>query len=685
MKAPRFLIFLCTVVFLMSLSFAPGEVYAVNFPGPELLGRPTDNSVTVNVVADAALQVYFDYGTSSDYYTDSTTPISYTANEPIKVVIGALTPDTKYYYRMVYRENGGSTWVERDKHSFHTQRSPGKTFTFTVTSDSHVNIMLGSDSLWQQTLSNVANENTDFHLDLGDTFAMDDVTTESGARQAYLFQRSSVFFGRISHSVPIFLAPGNHEEEEGWHLDDTGNPETSKPVLGTNARKRYFPNPIPDDFYTGNTDTYSALDGDHLHEDYYAWTWGDALFVVIDPFWYTTTKPFIGNTGGGETSDTGSDDRWDWTIGDNQYTWLKETLENSNAKYKFLFMHQPTGGTDDYIRGGAAAGTYCEWGGYNEDGTTWGFDARRPGWSEPIHQVLIDNNVSAVFHGHDHQYAYEMRDNIVYQELPSGGFSQSFNQYTTGVGYTIQALPSPGHLRVTIAPSQATVDYVQTSGGGVAYSYTIDPNDSPVIPPCPGDFDSDNDGDVDGSDLAYFISTSGSDLESFVLEFGRDDCDIDVIEEDQEAGFSTIGGSSSSTSNDRCLSFTTGATPMTVSYGYFYGSNTIAGNDLTLAVFEDDSGNVGDQVGGCSNGGDLPTDGVATWHERTWSSNLPSLSASTTYWVCRYTDESVKEYYNTGTSGVSLYNNLSPGACPATTTSLSTRQVTMTVSNYSAH
>jgi hypothetical protein len=45
--------------------------------------------------------------------------------------------------------------------------------------------------------------------------------------------------------------------------------------------------------------------GDHLPEDYYAWEWGDALFVAIDPFWYTTTKPFIGNIGGGESSDVG--------------------------------------------------------------------------------------------------------------------------------------------------------------------------------------------------------------------------------------------------------------------------------------------------------------------------------------------------------------------------------------------
>ena len=36
---------------------------------------------------------------------------------------------------------------------------------------------------------------------------------------------------------------------------------------------------------------------------------------------------------------------------DKQYNWLKQTLENSNAKYKFIFAHHTDGGTNDYVRG----------------------------------------------------------------------------------------------------------------------------------------------------------------------------------------------------------------------------------------------------------------------------------------------------------------------------------------------
>jgi hypothetical protein len=444
------------------------ESVAQTFTGTELLARPTDHSITLNVVSSSALYAYVECGLSSGLYTITTSTVNKAANEPIVIVIDGLSANTKYYYRLRYSTSGSGTFLARAEHTFTMQKPIGSTFTFDVTSDSHVNIMLGSAATWQQTLTNVANDNPDFLIDLGDTFAMDGVSTYATADANYLFQRTSTALGLVSPSVPIFIVVGNHENEEGWHISD------NEAIWATNAQKRYFPNPVPDaSFYSGNTDTYSALNGDKLHEDYYAWTWGDALFVTIDPFWYTTAKPFIGNTGGGEPGSSDGD-RWHWTLGDTQYAWLKQTLENSHATYKFLFMHHPTGGTDDYIRGGAAAGTYCEWGGYNEDGTTWGFTTKRPTWSKPIHQILVDNGVTAVFHGHDHQYGYEKRDGIVYQALPAAGFSgNGFGEYTTGVGYTIKALPSPGHLRVTVTPSQTTVDYINTSGGGVAYSYTI--------------------------------------------------------------------------------------------------------------------------------------------------------------------------------------------------------------------
>jgi hypothetical protein len=462
------------------------------FSATELLSRPTDHSVTVNAVAQADLEVYFEYGTQSGVYINRTGSANFLGGSPFEMEIGGLESNTRYFYRMVYRQIGASIWIARDEHSFQTQRSPGSNFTFTVTSDSHVNVAgLGSATTWQQTVTNAANNHPDFEIDCGDTFAMDTVTTTSGAEQAYLYQRR--FFDVVGHSSAIFLAIGNHEQQEAWHLDDTGNPATSPPVLGVNAQKKYYPNPVPGSFYSGNTDQYSYITGNHLREDYYAWTWGDAMFVVIDPYWYTNAKPFLGNIGGGESSDIGSGNRWDWTIGLQQFKWLNQTLQESTAKYKFIFAHHMTGGASDYGgRGGAVPANLVEWGGYNVDGITWGWNTNRPAsqWgSKPIHQIMVDNNVTAFFYGHDHQYALGKRDGIVYQSLPAAGFSgNGFSSYSEGT-YTLKVLPSPGHLRVTVSPLQVTVDYVtsapnQATNGQIAYTYTIN-SENPTPTPTP--------------------------------------------------------------------------------------------------------------------------------------------------------------------------------------------------------
>jgi hypothetical protein len=487
MKISKVSILLFTFVFLLSLLPIGTGVLAdtITFTGEELLGRPTDTSISISIVPDEEISVYYEYGTSPGTYTVQTSTEIATGGQPHVVVIDGLTPDTRYYYRMQYSTDSGSTWEARSENSFHTQRAPGSTFTFTVTTDGHVNILLGDASTWANTIDDIIADQPDFNIEMGDSVDMRSISAGdvAGAEESYKF--TLPFFNLISGSTPMFILPGNHEQKEGWHLIEPL--ADSLPVIGTNAEKKYFLNPVPDGFYTGDTDLYPYLTGDQLRQDYYAWTWGDALFVVINPFWYTTTRPYVSDPGGGETDAVGSGDSWDWTLGETQFNWLKTTLENSTAKYKFVFTHQFVGGGNisgqaDYGHGGANYSHLCEWGGYNEDGSTWGWDTMRAGWGNlPIHQLLVANGVSAVFHAHDHQYAYEKRDGIVYQEVPAAGFSgNGFNIYTTGDGYTIQALSSSGHLKVTVDPSQTTVDYIRTGETESSYSYDILPASEPV-------------------------------------------------------------------------------------------------------------------------------------------------------------------------------------------------------------
>ena len=128
----------------------------VIFPGAELLGRPTDHSVTINVVPNTAIEAYFEYGLTSGgpYLTypssGAATPLFTDANTPLVAVLNGLASNTRYFYRMVYRQSGAIPWATRPEHSFQTQRPAGSTFTFTITSDSHLNVGgLGNPLLFQ--------------------------------------------------------------------------------------------------------------------------------------------------------------------------------------------------------------------------------------------------------------------------------------------------------------------------------------------------------------------------------------------------------------------------------------------------------------------------------------------------------------------------------------------------------
>jgi len=457
-----------------------------------LLGRPTDHSVTANVIPDASGEISFEYGTTPAYGSQ-TSAAACTADEPVEVMIDWLTPDTLYYYQLRFRATSGDPWTGGGQRSFHTQRPEGSAFTFTIVSDSHLGQYGGQTddelALYERTLLNVVTDQPDFHIDLGDSFAMDPLPpygtglgtgmTEANADAAY---RVQLPYWDLLNGSALFYVLGNHENEEGWNWDDTySSGNKSVAIVGLKARKKYVPNPIPDAFYSGNTDAlppqfvaeYPALSStDPFREDYYAWQWGDALFVVIDPYHYSMTWPNDDGAGyGGEGQDgEASGDRWDWSLGIDQYLWLKETLETSDATYKFVFTHHVTGGSTPYGRGGIGAAPYFEWGGKNADGT-WGWDTERPaaeGWDIPVHQLMVENGVDVFFHGHDHMFAMEELDGIIYWECPKpddAGYTWEPYSYGYNEGLypdALAILPNSGHTRVTVSPAQVSVEYVRS-------------------------------------------------------------------------------------------------------------------------------------------------------------------------------------------------------------------------------
>jgi len=418
------------------------QIFKTDVPAHPLdvvLGRPTRNSVTASILAYADREGVIEYGPTGGAADAKTAIFALKAGEPAEIEVGGLRPDTAYFYRLSTRVGPGP-WESESAGSFHTQRSPGGAFTFTVQADPHLDYNTDTE-LYRRCLANALADGPDFHIDLGDTFMTDKHRSRVTAAAQYVAQR--YYFGQIAHSAPLFLVLGNHDGESGRWLDGTAD---NLAVWSNALRKRYFPDPLPGGFFTGNA---VADPRAGLLQDYYAWEWGDALFVVLDPFWFS----------GGHR---GPDDGWGRTLGRAQYDWLASTLAKSRAKFRFVFLHHLVGGFGKDSRGGAEAAPLYEWGGRDPDGTDI-FAAKRPGWPMPIHDLLVKNHVSIVFHGHDHLFAKQDLDGIVYQEVPQPGYPRHDNTRSAGeYGYRDGViLGSSGHVRVRVGGDKVTVDYVR--------------------------------------------------------------------------------------------------------------------------------------------------------------------------------------------------------------------------------
>ena len=429
-----------------------------------VLGRPTASLVTLSVLfysSDA--QGYVTYGPQSDGPPARTQAATFTKGQPLEIVLEHLKGNTQYAYQL-HDAAIGDVLLEG---GFHTQRAPGSTFMFEIQGDSHPERPSQHDpALYAQTLLGAAADRPDFYMTIGDDFSVDTLRTVNAETVGAIYRNQRRYLALVAHCSPLFLVNGNHEQAAACNLDGTAN---NVAVWAQTARNRFFPQPAPDGFYTGDTESVEFIG---LLRDYYAWTWGDALFVVIDPYWHSL-KPVDNVFGGGAKLR----DMWAITLGKEQYTWLAETLESSKARYKLVFAHHVLGTG----RGGIEEAGLFEWGGRNKRGE-WEFDAKRPGWELPIHQLMVKNGVTVFFQGHDHVFARQELDGMVYQTLPEPA-DPSYTLYNKEAYHNGDVLPNSGRVRVTVSPEKVRVDYVrsylpkdetpQTRNGMVAYSYTV--------------------------------------------------------------------------------------------------------------------------------------------------------------------------------------------------------------------
>ncbi|MBA7496961.1 3',5'-cyclic adenosine monophosphate phosphodiesterase CpdA [subsurface metagenome] len=421
-----------------------------------ILGRPTENEITVRVIAPA--KAYITYGEKPGESLHKTASKSLSRENLGTFVLQKLNPETRYYYRLHYTLNGEETEKTTEEYSFMTARTSSSPYTFVIQSDSHL-LNKANKELYARNMANMAGLNPDFIFDLGDTFLNDkDPDTPFSVINDITFEQVP-FFSSISRYASLFLVIGNHEGEYGFYLDGT---KDNMSVYAALSRKQYFPNPVPNDFYSGNS-TEEEFIG--LPENYYSFTWGESLFVALDPYRYTMNDP------------AKEKDSWAWTLGKKQYDWLKETLEKSKAKYKFVFAHHAIGN----IRGGARVAGLYEWGGEDRKGKNL-FAKKRPGWEKPVHQLMNDTNVTIFFQGHDHIFSREQVDSVVYQTLPKPAETNPARQSNISYYKGGDNLINSGYLAVGVAEDSVQVDFhrpvvsgqPENKDTGIVYSYTVD-------------------------------------------------------------------------------------------------------------------------------------------------------------------------------------------------------------------
>ena len=410
-----------------------------------LIAAPTANQFTLNAVLATGRPSRLRVQVRAEGDADFGAPVSpeTPADDIAQWEVDGLAPGTRYEYR-IFDPNGTSP-SSLYEGSVVTQREPGDPFTFTLLTDSHIPIPdvvpadLQTDSFNEQTLLAVAEEmavhRPDFMIHLGDMLDFHrfgfNVPAPDGSwtRLGYLNYRRLLTdtAGHVAH----FCVIGNWEGEDGFFTAEEIERSRQQRLL-------YLPGPTPDTYPEGGSSG----------QDYYAFTWGDALFVVLNVMSYTPTAHLLSSAKPGLPDD--------WTLGGAQLRWLSDTLKAATSRWRFLFIHHTVGG--------AAGNEYNS--GYGRGGGL----AAHVGEQATVHALMLQHGVQVMFYGHDHVFVDMVVDGIHYTLPGSAGAPWKFTSAETG--YTDYWTES-GHARVDLNPDAVEVQFIAV-GGDLLHAFTIE-------------------------------------------------------------------------------------------------------------------------------------------------------------------------------------------------------------------
>ena len=407
-----------------------------------LLARPTTDSVmlvarngAVNATASVEIKRL-----GPDVWRAVGPPVNVVAGGFMRWDVDGLTAATGYEYRVLAAPRGGDPSLAASGR-FTTQRVGEHWFTAALTTDAHTGSFAEGSSplrVMDDVVRNVVADQPEFLLALGDNVAWATSRElpqqdEGGAIFAYTMYRQHM--ATLTGSCPHFGLIGNWEGESG-----KVPPEAAARMAA--VRHRFAPNP----------DDRTYPQGGSRNEDYYAFAWGPALFVVLNVQSYSTPSGPL---------DSLLDDVTlveDWTLGSDQFSWLERTLAASDHPFRIICIHHVVGGN-----AGNRFDTLYGRGGHRAAGV---------GEQRLVHELMRDSGVQILFFGHDHVFVDEVVDGIHYTIPGSCGAPWKFDRGVTGYE---RFWPDSGHGRLTVRPDLATVEFVNQAGR-VIHEFSVEPS-----------------------------------------------------------------------------------------------------------------------------------------------------------------------------------------------------------------
>ncbi len=403
------------------------------------LVKPVKSEITVCIVCGKKpIEGFIDFKETGTAQWQKTDTFYAEKQTPLNITLNSLKPDTSYEYRVKAKQKKADKFIAVSEGSFKTQKMDNTSFSFAMISDSHIkpNEPERIKILLDISRSILARK-PDYLLTLGDniqTFTSHGGPMTEKHYGPILYYMLRYGLDTLQASVPVFNVIGNWEGENGWH------PEEQR-AWARMSRTAWMPGPLPG--------TYPEGGGEY--SDYYAFTWGNTLNIVLTVTGYTTVGHVHGTiTGRGD----------DWTLGKKQKEWLYKCLSTSRAKWKFIYIHHTVSGKagDDlntrYGRGGG--------------------QAAKIGEQKLIHKWMKKYNVNALFYGHDHVFTDIPVDGIHYTCVGSAGAPWKFT--TDETGYE-KYIPDSGYTWVDIEHDKIKVSFITPDRlkpeGKILYQYSI--------------------------------------------------------------------------------------------------------------------------------------------------------------------------------------------------------------------